>query len=108
MESSQPPSEEFSPQPETEATSLQTDTRTTIEQQQEPQNIAHDSETEQSLLFERSRSNFSYTGNELRQRNIINKETVRPTPTKTTSIIADNYKDDSNHNGGGFYECNIW
>lgn len=44
------------------------------------------------------------TENELRQRNV-----AKPTPTTNeTTSIADNYKDDINHNGGGFYECNIW
>lgn len=112
MESSHPILEDISPQQELETTSTQTDTRTTIEQQEEeaePQAIAHDVETGEAILIERSRSNFSYSGNELRQRNVINKETIKPTPTKTTTAtITDNYKDDSNHNGGGFYECNIW
>lgn len=112
MESSQPILEGISPQTETERTLAQTDTRTTIEREEEqevePQAIAHDSETGEAILIERSRSNFSYTGNELRQRNVINKETIKPAPTKTTAAITDNYKDDANYNGGGFYECNIW
>lgn len=113
MESSHPISEDIlSQQQELETRPAQIDTRTTIEQQEEqaePQAIAHDAETGEAVLIERSRSNFSYTGNELRQRNVINKEVIKPAPTKTTaSTITDNYKDDSNHNGGGFYECNIW
>ncbi|KAL0136066.1 hypothetical protein V8B55DRAFT_1552664 [Mucor lusitanicus] len=112
MESSHPISEDISSQQqELETRPAQIDTRTTIEQQEEqaePQAIAHDAETGEAVLIERSRSNFSYTGNELRQRNVINKEVIKPAPMKTTaSTITDNYKDDSNHNGGGFYECNI-
>jgi hypothetical protein len=34
--------------------------------------------------------------------------TTRPTPTPTAAVFTDNYKDDLNFNGGGFYECNIW
>lgn len=112
MESSHPISEDTSLQQELETRPTQIDTRTTVEQQEEeagPQAIAHTVETGEAILIERSRSNFSYTGNELRQRNVINKETIKPAPTKTTATtITDNYKDDSNHNGGGFYECNIW
>jgi hypothetical protein len=114
MESSQPILTGISPQIETETTSTQTDTRTTIDREEEndeevePQAIAHDSETGEAILIERSRSNFAYTENELRQRNVINKETIKPAPTKTTTSVTDNYKDDANYNGGGFYECNIW
>ncbi|KAL9542215.1 hypothetical protein MBANPS3_008725 [Mucor bainieri] len=111
MESSHPISEDLTSQQELEIRSPQIDTRTTIEQQEEhaePQAIAHDADAGEAILIERSRSNFSYTGNELRQRNVLNKEAIKPAPTKTTaSTITDNYKDDSNHNGGGFYECNI-
>ncbi|KAI9478780.1 MAG: hypothetical protein EXX96DRAFT_572265 [Benjaminiella poitrasii] len=42
--------------------------------------------------------------NELRQRNVTNKENSIVT---TTTTPTDNYKDDINSNGGGFYECNI-
>lgn len=51
----------------------------------------------------------SLAENELRQRNVstvVTKST--PTTTTTATTITDNYKNDLNHNGGGFYECNIW
>ncbi|KAI7900768.1 uncharacterized protein BX663DRAFT_516460 [Cokeromyces recurvatus] len=42
------------------------------------------------------------TVNELRQRHVPNKDN-----TNVTLKATDNYKDDVNSNGGGFYECNI-
>lgn len=95
-------------------------TRTTIEEQVEAEE-QHDSVSdlapisattrEEPILVERTRHSFSYTANELRQRNVTttNKEApTKTTTTHTTTHVHDNYKDDSNHNGGGFYECNIW
>lgn len=78
-------------------TEQETTTRTTIEQvpdEQDQDLITHDSETGEAILIERTRHEFSYTKNELRSRN--------------TTTVTDNYKDDVHHNGGGFYECNIW
>ncbi|KAI7893789.1 uncharacterized protein EV154DRAFT_132561 [Mucor mucedo] len=64
-----------------------------------------DAETGEPILIERTRHSFSYTANELRQRNSY-KESVEK-PTKTSPATTDNYKDDCYSNGGGFYECNI-
>lgn len=56
--------------------------------------------------IERTSQNFSCTANQLRQRNL--KKVPVKTETETQSTFTTNYTDDSNHNGGGFYECNIW
>jgi hypothetical protein len=85
-------------------------TRTTMEEVQDEQDnrdtVSRDSETGEAILIERSRQNFSFTKNELRQRNT--SSTTKEEPSSSTAIMSDNYKDDVNHNGGGFYECNIW
>lgn len=68
-----------------------------------------DSETGEPVLIERTRHSFSYTANELRQRNSFKESSsTAEKPTKTTPASTDNYKDDCYSNGGGFYECNIW
>lgn len=63
-----------------------------------------------AIPIERTRHNFSYTANELRQRSVAKESIKHETPTKTTAAdtFSTNFKDDFNHNGGGFYECNIW
>ncbi|KAI8098107.1 uncharacterized protein B0P05DRAFT_582470 [Gilbertella persicaria] len=60
-------------------------------------------EEETAIPLERTRHNFSYTANELRQRNVMtaNKQTATKTETTTTTTILED------SNGGGFYECNI-
>lgn len=65
-----------------------------------------DAESGEPILIERTRHSFSYTANELRQRNSFKESAEKP--TKTSPVSTDNYKDDSYSNGGGFYECNIW
>jgi CRISPR/Cas system CSM-associated protein Csm4 (group 5 of RAMP superfamily) len=98
------------------SSSLNINRATTIEEEvEEPTEPHTDSLTEtEPLLVERSRHSFSYTANELRQRNVNSSTTttIKETPTKTTTttthVIHDNYKDDHSYNGGGFYECNIW
>ncbi|KAI8334089.1 hypothetical protein EDC96DRAFT_17445 [Choanephora cucurbitarum] len=49
---------------------------------------------------ERTRQSLPYTANELRQRNVANKQTTTTTTTTTTMVMDE-------ANGGGFYECNI-
>lgn len=90
-----------------EESSTSNELTTTIEEVQDEQQqgassniVSHDSETGETILIERSRNNFSYTKNELRQRNT--------SKTSDAATIDDNYKNDVNNNGGGFYECNIW
>jgi hypothetical protein len=78
--------------------------RTTMTEEEEQEastteNITHDTETGEPILIERTRSNFSYNSNDLKQRS---KEKEKE---KETSSAND---DEHNNNGGGFYECNIW
>lgn len=105
MDNSQPPTviEESTSSSSTEPDGLQETTndttgdRTTI-----------DSETGEPILIERTRHSFSFTANELRQRNNFKESSSAEAPTKTIPVTTDNYKDDCYSNGGGFYECNIW
>jgi hypothetical protein len=66
--------------------------------------------TEQPIAIEPTRTTVSITStNELRQRNVGKDHAATITQTgAAATMTADNYKDDSNYNGGGFYECNIW
>jgi hypothetical protein len=88
-----------------------TDTRTTISEEPIAQvNNSHANESiEEPISIEPTRTTVSCTTNELRQRNVSKDHAPTITQTATTTTTTtDNYKDDSNYNGGGFYECNIW
>lgn len=90
----------------TEESSSSTENTQNTEQTETGDRTTIDAETGEPILIERTRHGFSYTANELRQRNNF-KEPVEK-PTKTSPASTDNYKDDCYSNGGGFYECNIW
>lgn len=89
-----------------------TDTRTTSSEETVTQvDSSHNGEsTEEPVLLEPTRTTVSYTTtNELRQRNIGKDHAPTVTQTATaTNTTTDDYKDGSNYNGDGFYECNIW
>jgi hypothetical protein len=89
-----------------------TDTRTPISEETTTRvDSSHTSESiERPISNEPTRTTVSFTDtNELRQRNVgkDHAPTITQTATATTTTTG-NYKDDSNYNGGGFYECNIW